>query len=162
MILPTTAMELIAIAAVYATFTLLLQRRLANVDKMYEIRARMNEGTKRLTEIIKNKASKEEIAEKQKEVMAISSESMKLQLRSMIVILPLFLILYYFLLPLKFNLSSTLTILSYTISYHTFFIAILFVIGILLSIGFSMYDRRRLGDKYKFGLMQPSFKDPQV
>lgn len=154
--------ELVAVAAVYATFSLLLQRKLVNVDKMYEIRAKMNEGTKKLSELIKSNAAKEEIAKKQKEIMEISTQQMTAQFKPMIVIFPIFLLLYYVILPLHFNLSANTSLLSFTLSYHLLFIIALFVIGILLSIIFSVYDRKRLKDKYNFGLMQPSFKGEQA
>ncbi len=153
--------ELIGVAFVYAMFSLLLQRRLGNVDKMYEIRARMNQHQKALMDLVKNNAAKEEISRKQKEVMDVSTESMKLQFKPMLVVFPAFILLYYVLLPMHFNMAANLTILSYTLSYHWFFVGILFVVGILLSTVFSIYDRRRLKDKYKFGLMQPSFKEEQ-
>ncbi len=155
--------ELIGVAFVYAMFSLLLQRKLGNVDKMYEIRARMNQHQKALMDLVKSNAAKEEISMKQKEVMDVSTESMKLQFKPMLVVFPAFMLLYYVLLPMHFNMAASLTILSYTLSYHWFFVGILFVAGILLSTVFSIYDRRRLKDKYNFGLMQPSFKEePQA
>jgi uncharacterized membrane protein (DUF106 family) len=155
------AIQLFAVAILYGTFSILLQRKLVNVDKMYEIRARMNDGSKSLTDMIKANADKAAISEKQKEIMDISSESMKLQFKPMLIIFPIFLLLYYEILPLHFNMSATLSIASVTLSYHWFFVGALFIIGIILSTVFSMYDRKRLKGKYNFGIMQPSFKTEQ-
>ena len=151
-------LEIIAIAFSYALFVVILQRRLTNVDKMYEIRARMNEKTKALNGLVKNNASKDEISQKQKELMEISSESMKLQIKPLIVVFPLFILLYYVLLPRVFNMATTLSLLSITLSYHTFFVILLFVLGLIFSTSFSIYDRKRLKHKYDFSLMQPTFK----
>ena len=148
---------IVAIAVVYAGLVILVQRRLGNVDKMYEIRARMSSSQKHLMQLIKDNAPKETISEKQRELMGISTESMKLQFKPMLVVLPMFLLLYYVILPMKFNMGLNVTVLTYTVSYHFFFVALLFVVGLLFSILFSVYDRRRLRGKYKFGLMQPSF-----
>jgi uncharacterized membrane protein (DUF106 family) len=159
--MPTIILEITLIAVVYALSVVLLQRKLTNIDRMYEIRARMNDKTKRLTNLVKNNASKEEISQEQKELMDISTESMKLQLKPLLVVFPMFLLLYYVLLPKFFNMSTTLSIDSFTLSYHTFFVILLFVIGLIFSTSFSIYDRKRLGHKYNFGLMQPTFKEQQ-
>ncbi|HUB92774.1 MAG TPA: EMC3/TMCO1 family protein [Candidatus Saccharimonadales bacterium] len=155
------AIQLLAVAVAYGAFSIVLQRKLINVDRMYEIRARMNQGTKHLTDMMKANADKAAISEKQKEIMDISSESMKLQFKPLIIIFPIFLLLYYVVLPLHFNMAATLTVASVTLSYHWFFVGALFIIGIILSTAFSIYDRKRLKEKYNFGLMQPSFKTEQ-
>jgi uncharacterized membrane protein (DUF106 family) len=155
-------MMIAAVAVAYAVFSIVLQRKLTNVDRMYEIRARMNDGTKQLTDMVKNNASQEEISKKQKEVMEISTESMKLQMKPMIVIFPVFLLLNYFVLPHFFNFASKVSIASITLTYQIFFVVCLFIMGIIISSIFSLYDRKRLGHKYNFGLMQPSFKQPEA
>lgn len=158
---PPITIELTAIAAVYALFVILLQRKLINIDKMYELRARMNDKTKSLTDLVKNNASKEDISQKQKELMDISMESMKSQFKPLIVVFPIFLMLYYVALPRFFNMTATMTLVSFTISYGEFFVILLFVMGIIYSTSFTLYDRKRLGHKYNFGLMQPTFKPGQ-
>jgi uncharacterized membrane protein (DUF106 family) len=159
--MPLMTIEITAIAAVYALFVILLQRKLINIDRMYELRAKMNDKTTGLTNLIKSNAPKEEISQKQKELMDISTQSMKQQLKPLVVVFPLFLMLYYVALPHVFNMTSTLTLASFTISYSEFFVILLFVIGLIFSTSFSIYDRKRLSHKYNFGLMQPTFKPGQ-
>lgn len=158
----TPVIELAAIAVGYALFSIVLQRKIVNIDKMYEIRARMNEHQNALMALIKSNADKEAISQKQKDVMNVSTESMKQVYKPMIVILPLYALLYYLLLPKLFNMSATLNILSFTLSYHLFFVALTVIIGLIISQIFTFSDKRRLKDKYNFGLMQLSFKNKEV
>ena len=52
----------------------------------------------------------------------------------------------------------SVSLLGFTLNYQLLFIAVTFVAGLILSSLFSLRDRKRLKDKYNFGLMQPSFK----
>ncbi len=153
--------ELLGLAVVYSLLLVLFQRILINVDKMYELRAHMNKHQKHLMELSKNNASKEEIAEKQKMLMAASSESMRMQLKPMAVTLPLYALLYYFVLPTYFNAVPNLSLLGFSLSYRLAFIVFSIILTLVLQQLISLYDRRRLRDKYNFGLMQPSFKNEQ-
>ncbi len=154
--------ELITAGIVYAIFSVVVQRRLSNVDRMYEIRARMSQHTKELMEMTKTNAPKEKIAAKQKDLTTTSMESMKNQMKPMLIVLPIFAIVYYVLVPMGFATAGiTVILLGFTLNYQLLFIVVTFVSGILLSIIFSMRDRKRLKDKYNFGLMQPSFKNPE-
>ncbi len=145
----------------YAMFSVFMQRRLSNVDKMYELRATMNKKTKELMSMAKNSATKEQMAQHQRELTSISMESMKNQMKPMIVVLPVLALIEYFILPHIFSSTQTFNILGFVLGYQLFFIVIVFIVGMALSISFSMFDRRRLKDKYNFGLLQPSHKEPQ-
>lgn len=151
--------ELVAVAVAYSLLLVIIQRILINVDKMYELRAHMNKHQTHLMKMVKENASKEEIAEKQKALMAISSESMKMQFKPMLLTLPLYAVLYYLVLPHYFSAVPNITLFSITLSYRLLFIVASIILTLVLQQLISLYDRRRLKDKYNFGLMQPSFKE---
>ncbi len=152
-------MILVSIGIAYALFSVFTQRRLSNVDRMYELRARMNKKTKELMVMAKASAPRDQMAAHQQELTKVSMESMKNQMKPMIVILPVLIALEYAVLPALFPSTLTFSVLGFTLSYQMFFIVVIFIVGIVLSISLSMYDRRRLKDKYNFGLMQPSLKE---
>jgi uncharacterized membrane protein (DUF106 family) len=150
--------ELVAAAFAYAAFSITLQRKLSNIDKMYEIRATMNTKTKDLMRMAKEKADKATIDAAQKELAQLSMDSMKNQMKPMLIVLPVFFLIYYVLLPMGFAPKLTLQILSFTLGYQQVFILAAFVSGLVLSTRLSMRDRKRLRSKYDFGLLQPSLK----
>ncbi|MGC8479682.1 MAG: EMC3/TMCO1 family protein [Candidatus Micrarchaeia archaeon] len=155
--------ELVTAGIFYAIFAIIVQRRLSNIDKMYELRAKMNKSTKELMELTKSNATKDKISTKQKELTDASMSSMKLQMKPMLIIFPIFAVVYYLLVPMGFSKSGILVnLLGFTLNYQLLFIVVTFVSGICLSIIFSLRDRKRLKDKYNFGLMQPSFKEDTI
>ncbi len=152
-------LELVSAGIIYAVFALFVQRKLSNIDKMYELRAKMNQHTKELMEMTKNNAPKEKIAEKQKDLTNTSMQSMKNQMKPMIIVLPIFALVYYLLIPMGFSKSGiSVLLLGFTLNYQLLFIVVTFISGLILSSLFSLRNRKRLKDKYNFGLMQPSFK----
>ena len=155
-------LELISAGLVYAVFSVIIQRKVSNIDKMYEIRARMNKHTKDLMAMTKAGASKDAISAKQKDLTTTSMESMKNQMKPMLIILPIFAVVYYFLIPVSFSkLGISVTLLGFNLNYQLLFLLITFISGAILSMLFSLRDRKRLKDKYNFGLMQPSFKNEE-
>ncbi len=154
--------ELLLITVAYVTFSVTMQRKLANVDRMYEIRAKMNTMTKKLMEMSKS-SNKEGIMDIQKEITKLSTESMMQQLKSMVVVVPALLVIYYLLLPMGFhNLSVNLPFLSFSLSYKSFFFWTSVIIGFAATMCLNIYDRRRLREKYKFGLLGPSIRQETV
>jgi len=144
----------------YALFSVFVQRRLSNIDRMYELRAHMNTKTKELISMSKSKAPQEHLMAKQKELSSISMESMKNQMKPMIVILPVLGVIEYLVLPNLFSASGiSINLLGFVLGYQLCFFVVVFIVGIALSITLSMHDRRRLGHKYNFGLLQPSLKE---
>ncbi len=103
-----TEATILAIGLLYLGLTLTLQRKLVNVNRMRELRMKMSDLNKELKEMMKNKASQEAIMTKNKELMPIAAEQMRSSLKPMLII-PLFFILYYYLLPLYFG-GVTVTI----------------------------------------------------
>lgn len=154
-------LEILAVTVGYSLLLVAFQRLLIDVDKMYELRAHINKHQKNLMEMAKNNASKEEMAEKQKLLIAATTESFKMQIKVMVVTLPIYAILYYFVLPKYFSAAPNLQILSLSLSYRWSFIIFSIILTFTLQTLISFYDRKRLKDKYNFGLMQNTFKDEQ-
>jgi uncharacterized membrane protein (DUF106 family) len=128
------------IAVVYTLTSFILQRKLANMKKVYEMQAIIKAKTKELTELTKKGVPSAELAQKQKEVMSLASESMMHQMKPMIIILPLFFIVFYLLLPAVVPPKTIINIGTYKFAYTTFFIIIVFVLGVLLSISVLIRD----------------------
>jgi uncharacterized membrane protein (DUF106 family) len=134
----TTGTEIIIliIAVVYALGSVALQRKVSNAKKLRQTQSKVQKVSKELNEMVKNKASQEAIAAKQKEMMPLLSESMKSSIKPMFVILPLFLVVYYVLVPaLPFASGNVKSVQGF------FFIAV-FVIGFIAAIILMINDRR--------------------
>ncbi len=135
---PVIIIALIAVA--YIAFSLFVQRKIVNYKRVKELQKETNIKMKELR-ALGSSVEKEVLDLKQKEMQDLASESMKHQLKGTLIILPLYFLLYYFVLPLFFPASLTVTVLSYTLPYKTFFIATSFVLGILSSIFMAAYER---------------------
>ncbi len=138
---------IVAIAVAYTFSALFLQRKLSNPKKMREIQRKVKENTKALNEMAKGGASREAIMAKQKEVMPLLSESMKGQMKPMFVVLPLFLVFYYALLPYIISglgaSTSTVDFIFSGLTLQNFFFMIVFMLGIVSSIAIMIYDRKK-------------------
>ena len=89
---------------------------------------------------MKSNASKEQIAKKQGEVMPLMSESMRSSMKPMLVILPMFFVVYYMALPaLPAQLGLTTADAAKTV--QSLFFWVVFVFGILSSVVVLIYDR---------------------
>ena len=141
--------ELAVIAIAYALFSVAVQRhpKIGKRQRMYEIQAQMKQASDEMNAMAKNGASKEDMMAKQKEMMPLLSESMKLQLKPMLVVFPVLIILYYFLLPMSFPKGLTIDLLSFKLSYQYFFIIVSFVVAFPLSMIFMAMDKKRYGKK---------------
>lgn len=138
---------IVALAVIYTVSSVFLQRKLSNPKKMRQIQRTIKEHTKKLNEMIKNKATKEEITAKQSEIMPLMSESMKNQMKSMLVVFPIFLLLYYELLPQLANAmgfaQDSINLMGFALNYQTFFFVIIFMTGIISTITIMVYDRKK-------------------
>ncbi|MGC8651877.1 MAG: EMC3/TMCO1 family protein [Candidatus Micrarchaeia archaeon] len=136
--LPSLQSELVVavIALLYTLLSVALQRKLSNPVHLQEIQLKMNAISKELNAMIKSNAPKEQIAAKQKEIMPLMSESMRAQFKPMLVILPLFFIVYYALVPLLPLGTKGLNI------QESFFVAVL-VFGLATSMVFLVKDRKK-------------------
>lgn len=150
MLLLTAAMPanivliLISLALGYTVLAIALQRKLSNPKKMRHLQNKSNQLSKELKELMKNKAPQEVMANKQKELMPLMSESMKTQMKPMLVVLPLFFLVWYVLLPMAFGQYSSDTInFIVPLGYKGIFFLVLFIGGMISSISIMVYDRKK-------------------
>ncbi len=136
--------EVTLVAVAYVLISISLQRKLANPRRTYEVQDIIKKKTKELTELSKNSATQAQMAAKQKEITGLLSESMKSQLKPMFVVLPLFLVLYYLVFPSIFPATLTVSLLSMNLGYKTYFIAIAFVLGFVISMSLMAYDKAKM------------------
>ncbi|MHB1829975.1 MAG: EMC3/TMCO1 family protein [Candidatus Micrarchaeaceae archaeon] len=132
--------ELAAIAIAYVLLTIVVQRKLINYKRIKEIKKEMDSKMKELKQM-GTTATKDMTDAKQKEIMLLTSESMKHQIKGMIIILPISILLYYIALPALFPAQATVSVLSYTLPYKTFFIIVAFVLGLISTMMLSLYER---------------------
>ncbi len=91
--------ELILISIVDIAVSILVQRRIANVEKTYHLQAKMKKHMDDIKQLTESKAPQDHINAKQKELSATMSESMKHQMRATPVLFVISLLLYFFILP---------------------------------------------------------------
>lgn len=129
---------LIVIAVAYALFAVFIQRKLSNAKRLREIQAQISKTTKEMNQMMKDKVPEAQIMAKQKEMMPLLGESMRSSMKPMFVILPLFLIVYYVLIPkIPFGAPSTPK------SIQAFFFIVVFVVGIITAIAMMIYDKQQ-------------------
>jgi uncharacterized membrane protein (DUF106 family) len=126
---------IVGIAIAYTAVSILAQRLLTNPKRMREIQYKVKIMQKDMNEMMKNKASQEELMAKQKEFMPLMGEQMKNSMKPMLVILPLLIITYYLILP-----SLPIGASNLSGSKELFFI-IVFGLGIGAAIVIMLYDR---------------------
>lgn len=149
------AIEITILAVAYVGFSVTTQRKLTNPKRTFEIQQEIKKKTTELNEMVKAKASQEQLAKKQKEVTGLLSESMRSQMKPMFVILPIFLVIFYLVFPAVFSTNPNVTVLSMNVNYKTYFIAVSFVLGLVLSMSFMLYDKIKLGAKKQEASVPP-------
>jgi uncharacterized membrane protein (DUF106 family) len=143
----TIPVIIILFGIIYAAFTFVIQRKVSNIKRVNEITKKMKEHQKEFMEMVKSKAPDADIKKKQNEMMALMNESMKHQMKAMIIVLPLFLVVYYWVLPVFMGTlgvtSTSANIISTPIklTYPLLFIVAAFITGILLLILVTIRDR---------------------
>ena len=151
------AIEIMAIAVVYSAFSALLQRKYLYNERMRGIRKNMGEKQKQLMALAKSDPNSPELSKRQKELMDIMGATMKDQMKPMIIALPLFFALYYVVLPMVSagNTSYIFNVLSFSLSYQTFFIVAIFALGLAFSIAGMLYDKIKDSKKAKMASSVP-------
>lgn len=164
--IPTASIiEIIVAGVIYTIIAVFVQRKLSNPKKMREIQDQIKVYTKELNAMIKNNMPKEEIAKKQAEMMPLMKQSLSLNMKSMFILLPSFLVVYYLIIPFVFGYLGTSTIVfslignKITLEYRGVFFVTVFVLGIFSSIGVLLYDRRRAKLDTKAKLEAEGIKD---
>ncbi len=144
--IPTISIiEILAAGIIYTIVAVFVQRKLSNPKKMREIQDQIKIYTKELNAMVKNNAPKEEIAKRQAEMMPLMKQSLTLNMKSMFILLPSFLVVYYLIIPTVFGYLGTSAILLFgdKLEYRGVFFVTVFILGICSSIGVLIYDRRR-------------------
>jgi uncharacterized membrane protein (DUF106 family) len=136
--------EVTLVAVAYVLVSISLQRRLANPRNTYKMQDDIKKKSNELTELTKTKAAQAQIDAKQKEITGLLSQSMKASMKPMFVVLPLFLVLYYLVFPNFFPAAATVSLFSMTLSYKTYFVAISFVAGLVISTSMMVLDRAKM------------------
>lgn len=130
---------IIAIGVAYTLVSVFLQRKLSNPRKVREIQTRIKRLSEDMNAMVKAKAPNEQISARQKELMPLVGESMKAQMKPLLVITPFFLIIYYLLLPAL--PMSTWNV--QTASVQEIFFITVFALGILSSVFVMVYDKKK-------------------
>lgn len=136
--------ELLIIAAgvMYVAATIVLQRKLVNPRRQQELQEQIQNISKELTAMIKANASKEEIAKKQGEVTPLMMESMKMSFKPMLVVLPLFFVVWLVVLPAFLHNYSSYTVnFIEPLHYKGLFFVTALILGLVVSITLMLYDR---------------------
>lgn len=135
-----------SVGILYVLLSVFIQRKLSNMKKVYEIQNVIKTKTDRLSELAKlENASKEELNALQKEIMSLMPEAMKHQMKPILVLLPLFVIIYYMLLPFLFSASAAnMKFTSFNLTYQTLFFYTTFVLGLIASLTISVYDKKKM------------------
>lgn len=137
----SVALSIILIGIAYAVFAIVLQRKINDPKKMRALQKQINDLTKEINEMAKRK---EDVTEKQKLIMPLMGDTMKLQMRTIFVVLPLFFLVYYGAIPFLYHpFFGTEYTIIYPMSYQTLFFATVFVLGFVLSFAILEYDKRK-------------------
>ncbi len=145
MIESITIAVIASLAVAYTIASVFIQRKLSNPKRIAEIQSIIKQNSEHLKELTKQGASANEIMAKQREIFPLMTESMKYQFKPMLIILPLFLALYYLVVPSLssvFKMPSTVHLMSLNFSSMNLFFAITFILGLIVSLAFMVYDRR--------------------
>ncbi len=144
-----SVIEILASGVIYTVAAAAVQRKLSNPKKTREIQDKIKVFSDELNKLIKANAPKEEISQKQKEMMPLVKQSMTTSMKATVVLIPSFLIIYYLIIPYAFgglaSQTASFSIGSSVISLHykgLFFVTV-FVLGLALSISILAYDRAR-------------------
>lgn len=128
--------------ALYVVATIILQRKLMNPLKQLELQEKIKGVSNELGSMIKSNASKEAIAAKQKEVTPLMMESMKMSFKPMLVIFPLFFIVWLVILP-TFLQGGSAYVINFVepLHYKGLFFVTALILGMGGSIGLMIRDR---------------------
>ncbi len=140
---------IVVIALAYTIISVILQRTLTNPKKTREIQRRMKEISQELNDLVKRNAEQETIRAKQAELMPLMSKSMMSSFKPMFAILPIFLVLYYWLVPhLLVFMPQVFASTSKTAVSGLFFMSV-FVLGLASSFVVLAYDKKKASDELK-------------
>jgi uncharacterized membrane protein (DUF106 family) len=101
------AIIMVVLGLAYAMGVTILQRKITNPKRMREVQMKSKILQKEMNDLVKSKASQELILAKQKEMLPLINESMVSAIKPLIIIFPLFILIYDYGIPkLPFIASS--------------------------------------------------------
>lgn len=100
LLLPINAqIVILSITLVYVTATLFIQRKLSNMKRVREIQLKITTLNTELKDMVKRNAASEELNAKYRDIMPLMNEQMRAQFKPIFITIPLFLLVYYVLIP---------------------------------------------------------------
>ncbi len=144
----TLAILMVALGIGYISLITLLQRRfLTNPARIAELQLKINAVSAEVRQHLKN-GNKELAMAKQKEIMPHMKESTKMQMKSMFVVMPLSLIVYFVLLPTAFA-GSTAYVINFIVpmGYLAIFFWSALIAGVIMSGVLMSRDRKRAKER---------------
>jgi uncharacterized membrane protein (DUF106 family) len=148
--IPTVSVvSIVAVGVIYTICAAIVQRKLSNPKRTRELQDQIKIYSKEINEMMKRNAPKEEISAKQGLMMPLVKQSMMANMKSTVVLIPTFIVVYYLVIPYVFGGLGTaavaFSIASYNISlaYKGVFFVTVFVLGLITSMSILAYDRRR-------------------
>jgi uncharacterized membrane protein (DUF106 family) len=144
------AISIVVIGAAYTGLSILLQRKLNNPKRMRELQHLAKYHTAELNKLVKANAPKEHIDAKQKELYPVMSETMRRQMKPMLVIFPVFILMYYLVLPHIF-VNNLTTFYHFSIfgaqeqlGLKGIFFYTVLILGFAGSMGILLYDKEKM------------------
>ena len=135
---------IVLIGIAYALGAIMIQRKLTDPLKSIETQLLMQEKLKEIKTLAAT--DKEAYNQKQQEVSKMMMDNMKKQFKPMIVTFPLFLGVFYLLMPYLFSgfgsTTPAITLMSIPLTYSQFFILLIFIIGMVVSLSLSSRDKK--------------------
>lgn len=127
------------IALAYTTIVVFIQRKLSNAKRLRDIQAHVALVSKEMNQMLKNKAPEAEVMAKQKEIMPLLKESMTLSMKPMLVLLPMYAIMLYLIIPaIPLGTSATVS------SVRSFFIIVVIGTGLAAAAIMMVYDKQQV------------------
>jgi len=142
----TLALLMVALGFGYIALITLLQRKvLTNPAKIAELQLKINSISAEMRAMAKNG---QDVREKQKELMPHMKESTKMQMKSMFIVMPLSLVVYFVALPTAFAGSSSY-VLNFIVpmGYLSIFFWTALISGIVMSTVLMRRDRARAKER---------------
>ncbi len=129
---------LVLLGIAYALFSVKLQRKVAHPQKQREIQQKINLLTKEM-----RGPSAKDPKTAQAEMMALVRQSMGMQLKTMVVMLPMLIAVYYVILPNLFGsyIGEGINFII-PLTYSNIFIASVFISGLVVGIFMMRRDKR--------------------
>lgn len=144
-----SAAEIFVAGVIYTVAAAAVQRKLVDPKKTRAIQDKIRVKSDEIKKLMKENAPKEQISQKQSEMMPLMKDSMGSSMKATIVLIPSFLVVYYLIIPFLFgglgSATFKLNILSsvFNLEYRGVFFVTVFVLGMITSISILIYDRIR-------------------